>query len=146
MLNSQGLCGNGALIGVGNGQYARALLDAWDGIRLYLIDPYETGDSARLQEQAVIQCKPYAQRYRFIRLHHDKAVKLFANGELDFVYIDAVSHDLTAWLGKVKHGGLIAGSGYAGEAKQSVDALVKANGLQLRLTKEATPSWYAWKV
>lgn len=82
------------------------------------------------------------------------AAKTFADGSLDFVYIDAnhdyehCKEDLEAWSKKVRPGGLVMGHDYVINQKQNVgviqavDEWIKENNLSpLFIWTDSTPSW-----
>ena len=61
----------------------------------------------------------YAELAEHVGLSEKELDKQFADNSLDFVYIDAnhqdpyVTQDITAWQGKVRPGGILAGHDYA---------------------------------
>ena len=126
----------GAEIGVAEGDFSQVLIEAARPRRLHLIDP------GLRQDDAVYAADPNnvsvteadrrhdAVRTRFapavaagqVAIHrafsHD-AVRDFADGSLDWIYIDGAHHfdavaaDLRLYAPKVKPGGLIIGHDYA---------------------------------
>ena len=171
-LNKLGLTGRGVEIGVFEGQNARAILDAWDGIKVYLVDPYITQDKSEYLDgcniddfnsayaKASKQLAPYYPRYQFIKEYSDKASKLFNDCELDFVYIDgnhrysAVMKDVDCWWPKVKQGGVLAGHDYKDAfidgiwdcgVKKAVDEWALRNNIELGFTMEDVVTWYCVK-
>lgn len=129
LLNRLGLTNKGAEVGVLRGGFSNMILSQWTGKKLYLVDCWEhqddkvyidtnNGDNDRhnfnLEVTKRIVSK-YPGRYEFVKDYSLPASKRFADGELDFVYIDArhdydgVTEDLEAWYPKVKSGGLISG-------------------------------------
>lgn len=96
-------------------------------------------------------------RATVVRALSEEAVHLFADGSLDWVYLDsnhsfeAACQDLEAWFPKVRNGGVFAGHDYLdghipslGEfrVKSAVDAFATKHNAKLRVTTEAFPSWY----
>jgi predicted O-methyltransferase YrrM len=171
-LNQLNLVGEGAEVGVWQGNYSKILLDTWRGQKLYLIDSWkhrpdyhavaDINSSQRQHDQSYIitlnKMKPYGSRVAVIREQSILAAKLFDDETLDFVYIDAdhekCFEDLTAWYPKVKWGGLVAGHDYidatiAGSVftvKSAVDTFLKDFIFELRITTEKNyPSWYFLK-
>jgi Methyltransferase domain len=71
--------------------------------------------SGRLYEVFLENIRPVAERMTVMREDTVAAATTFADGSIDFLYIDAnhsyesVLRDLAAWYPKVKTGGLIAG-------------------------------------
>lgn len=115
----------GAEIGVDRGEFSEKFCKA--GLSLYAIDPWRYDDDyqdsrtqARLDflyEHTKRVLAPYPDSV-VIRKTSMEAVKDFADGSLDFVYIDAnhqlkyVIEDLVEWSKKVKKGGVISGHDY----------------------------------
>lgn len=116
----------GAEVGVMKGEYSQVILERAPGIHLFCVDPwraydgYDMGDQAKMDTlfaRAQKRLRPYAWK-TYIREFSVEAAKKFADGSLDFVYIDAahdfvnVVNDLNAWTPKVRKGGIIAGHDY----------------------------------
>lgn len=115
----------GAEIGVYKGEFSEKLAKA--GLELLAIDPwkiYEGFENPRGQQRLDFQFEhtqrvllPYPNA-KIIRKTSMEAVKDFADGSLDFVYIDAnhefryIAEDLAEWSKKVKKGGIVAGHDY----------------------------------
>jgi hypothetical protein len=128
---------------------------------------------ARRLATARRRLKPYEGRVGWIRSRSDVAASEFAPNSLAFVYIDAnhsylhVKRDLALWFPKIRPGGLLAGHDYfnalADEAfeprqfgdfdpaqltsygvKAAVDEFARAHSLQLCVTPERLPTWYAF--
>lgn len=108
-------------------------VDTWDGgtdnVLLKLID--EMGGRQNLYEQF---CRNISGLPQIVDVHHMKSVtaaKRYANGSLDFVFIDAghsyedVFADIKAWYPKVRAGGLIAGHDFV-PGHPAGDLVVKA--------------------
>lgn len=131
-LNCSGLLGEGAEIGVANGLFAKTVLQQWQGKVYHMIDLWAPQDpsvykesqtlgvwgAARDFEQWFDACKAIrAQDGRavLVRELSVNAAKLYPDGSLDFVYIDAnhcreaVLEDLQVWYPKVRAGGLLCG-------------------------------------
>lgn len=126
-LNDHGLTGAGAEIGVFSGDFSKTIMETWKGRMLYLVDPYrkfakaEYFDSTQNYDQdgvyrdAQNKLAPWTARVAFVRLTSLEASARFADGELDWVFIDA-NHsyeasqaDIAAWYPKVRSGGLFSG-------------------------------------
>jgi cephalosporin hydroxylase len=81
---------------------------------------------ANMQEAGVLEA------IRPVRLPSVAAATLFANGSLDFVFIDAdhtydaVQADIAAWRPKIKSGGILAGHDWHtyGSVQQAVTAML----------------------
>ena len=85
--------------------------------------------------QFIHNVKPIMSCLGYLRQDSVKAAKGFEDGHFDFVFIDAghdydsVKADITAWLPKVKKGGVIAGDDYPmeGVAKAVKELIPDAN-------------------
>ena len=129
-LNRRGLKGYGVEVGTHRGDYAKVILEKWEGRRLDCIDPWENSDAykdqavslwggARNREEdydaAFKDLNGFGERVRLIRDYSPQAANKYQNNSLDFVYIDgdhkqvAVACDLWAWYPKLKTGGILAG-------------------------------------
>lgn len=71
-----------------------------------------------LYDEFLSNMKPVEGKYTPVKEWSDKAASKYADGSLDFVFIDAghsyenASADIKAWLPKVKPGGFLAGHDY----------------------------------
>lgn len=122
LLNDLGLLGVGVEVGVQRGVFGSHVRGAWNG-KLYVgVDPwvpYNTEVTAEQHEQyrrdAIVHLDGTHKNYSLIRLPSLAGAKLFADGSLDWVFLDgdhdypAVLDDIKAWLPKVKTGGVLAG-------------------------------------
>lgn len=109
-------------------------------ISLYAVDAFgdsmydgDGSDDERYSE-VVRVLEPVQAHVRVVRSRSVDAAALFADGAVDFVFVDAchdceaVKADISAWLPKVRSGGLLAGddygnAGYPG-VKRAVDELL----------------------
>lgn len=114
----------GAEIGVQLGKFSEYIVKNAPSVTLYCIDPWDVYDKSkatlesqtRNYEQTVARLAPYIAQRKVYLLKNKSldAVKEFANGELDFVFVDghhifdACVMDIIAWSPKVKIGGMIA--------------------------------------
>lgn len=140
----------GAEIGVSGGRFSKRLCDTVAGLKMYAIDPWECygqyrdqyrqEDMDRTYQRAIEKLTPL--NCEIIRDYSAQAVERFADGSLDFIYLDAnrafesVAQDLTLWSEKVRAGGIICGCCYynerdhaIGQTKDAVDAWTKAHGI-----------------
>jgi len=117
----------GAEIGTARGSYAITLSINIPRLKLYCVDAWSTytglndyTDQNQLDEylaHAMKRLEPYKGIEIVYSLSMD-AVKKFADGSLDFVYIDAnhefpyVAEDLFYWSKKVRSGGIVSGHDY----------------------------------
>jgi hypothetical protein len=131
--------GVGAEIGVWKGDFSERILEVVRPARLHLIDPWRAvaGEEyegawygGKLGEgqaemdalhEAVLRRFERERRKGVVEVHRlpaGEAAARFADGELDFVYVDGdhryegVRADLEAYAPKVRRGGLIAGDDY----------------------------------
>lgn len=132
----------GAEIGVYVGGYSEILCKA--GLKLYSIDPWFYPDNPAKNKGQEICYRVTQRKLRsydctVVRKTSMEAVKDFADGSLDFVYIDAnhafkyITEDIWEWSKKVKTGGVISGHDYViiGDChvQHVVDAYTKALGI-----------------
>lgn len=127
-LNARGLTGTAAEIGVLRGAGALSFLEAWQGQKLILVDPwkpvtpddgYSYGTPRQHQDNfqaARDRLKAHEERVSFMKNTSVPAASHVRLESLDFAYIDAdhgynaVTNDLAAWWPKIKPGGLLAGN------------------------------------
>lgn len=166
LLNRLGLTGEGVEVGVFRGEFAELVLDSWKGSKYHLVDPWmvyaeEMGAEGHplnqeafdhIYESVLRRVDHFGDRADVMRMPSLDAATCFADGTLDFVYIDglhtyqAVYDDATAWYPKLKPGGLMAGHDYAEgprwEVKPAMDRFAKERGLTLGTTQRDQPSWF----
>ena len=154
----------GAEVGVLQGSYSRALCRYNPELKLYSIDAWGLLDKKesmkayhlKMYERAKNKLAPHT--VTLIREPSVEAAKRFADGSLDFVYIDAnhsyaaVIEDITVWTPKVRSGGIVSGHDYQlEEVIKAVDEYVGNNNLKLlqtdydsynERTKKVQKSWY----
>lgn len=123
----------GAEVGVESGRYSFELLTRIPGLHLYCVDawmPYkgyrEHVTNTKLEGlYADARDRLRGKNVTFVRNWSVDAAREFADGSLDFVYIDAnhdykhVIEDLEAWVPKVRRGGMVAGHDYCGGRQRS---------------------------
>lgn len=116
----------GAEIGVEQGAYAEEMLRAHPDLHLHCVDAWQAYKGYREHVTqpkldgfyASTQARLAAWSVTYHRMWSTEAAATFADGSLDFVYIDAnhllpfVIQDLCAWVPKVRSGGIIAGHDY----------------------------------
>jgi len=116
----------GAEIGVLEGTYSEILCQNNPGVKLYAIDPWKRHRGYRdyVRNSTFSNAHEKAQKTlaqyncEILRMFSMDAVKQFDDESLDFVYIDGnhdfenVTNDVSAWLEKIKVGGVIAGHDY----------------------------------
>jgi SAM-dependent methyltransferase len=121
----------GVEVGVERGVYSEVLCRENPGVQLYCIDAWRTYrgykdhvDQQKLNrfyEETQARLAPYP-RATLVRAFSQTAVKDFAIGSLDFVYIDAAhdfqncTNDIAEWGRRVRPGGIIAGHDFASYA------------------------------
>jgi hypothetical protein len=172
-LNECGLDGLGAEVGSKAGRFAAAVLAAWGGRGLTLVDPWEAqppavyadaaNDPAGLAADYAAAARLAASdaRVGLLRGYSPGAAGHFRDGSLDWVYLDgnhsypAAAEDLRAWYPKVRPGGLFAGHDYLDGVvggtlfgvKTAVDRFAAGVGLAAAFTTADPPfrSWYVRK-
>lgn len=113
----------GVEIGTRAGNFSKLICDTVPGVKLHCVDPWiaynRLGQEHQEQyyQETVNKLAPYG--VDIIRLHSMAAVGRFADGSLDFAFIDG-SHDfddvildLVCWSRKVRIGGIVAGHDYS---------------------------------
>lgn len=126
-LTSKNLIKKGVEVGSFKGEFARTILEKWEGV-LYMVDPwYELEDyndmsNIGLNQDAYLEAmrsiNDFRDRAYMLRCLSKQAVDLFPDESLDFVYIDGnheysyVVQDIKLWCPKVKKGGIVAGHDY----------------------------------
>mmetsp|Transcript_11116 Transcript_11116/g.31459 ORF Transcript_11116/g.31459 Transcript_11116/m.31459 type:complete len:278 (+) Transcript_11116:101-934(+) len=143
LCNQLGLIGNAAEIGVWHGGFSRHNLQKWKGAKYYMIDSWSfrpddkdakgrvshdknTQDAAKNERNFAMAkdsvkewLPPAGNRAILKRMLSEDAVKKFADGFFDFIYVDAgheyrnVIRDLHMWWPKLKEGGMLAGDDFA---------------------------------
>lgn len=171
LLNSLGLTGEAVEVGTAEGYFSHYLLDRWLGT-LTQIDPWRILDTpgfsghgeetdakqeARYQRMVRAATK-YNGRCKVLRATSEEAAPKFADGSLDFCYLDAqhdypsIKRDLELWAPKVKPGGILAGhdwvedgihNGQSYGVKQAVRDFAIKYGKVIHFTQENDwPSWW----
>ncbi len=135
VLNARNLLGEGAEVGVRQGDFSAHILQNWKGRKLWLVDAwrdlpgYEEGHHAHEvnYESTLAKMQAFPGRFEMVRDLSVPAAARFADESLDFIYLDAdhsyeaVTADLVAWYPKLKVGGLFAGNDYGALALHAVD-------------------------
>jgi hypothetical protein len=172
VLDDMGLNLEGVEVGVAFGENAEIILDTCRMWRMYLIDPWNYvpdedpigyADAIKDWRGCMAYCaakmKRFDERAIMVRDTSVNASQRFADGSLDFVYIDAnhkrpyIDNDLHAWFNKVKKGGIFGGHDYHNvnrpdyvcEVKDAVDAFFADKDYTLHITEDEDPSWYIIK-
>jgi len=169
-LNTHGLVGEGAEVGTYYGEFALQILGAWQGKRLYCIDPWRAQDPAVYKDgcAAVDWEAVYGQvravlgkdkRVKIMRMLSEEAACEILPDSLDFVYLDgnhsyhSVKEDLRAWWPKIKSGGLLGGHDFYSRHDSAQDCGVLtavwewAERSRSGVRPWVTPctSWWFWK-
>ena len=120
--------GSGVEIGTFKGEFAKEILQNWNGT-LYMVDVWrplgeEYLDSSNhslhttAYSETMVSIQGYEDRAIMIRASSEKGSEIFADNSLDFAYIDAnhaydfVVQDIKLWYPKVKSGGYLWGHDY----------------------------------
>lgn len=151
LLREIGYTGHGVEVGAGGGWFSDKILSGSDLSRLYSIDPWgrnipgqrnQNGEEWYLE--TVKTLIPHGLRSVILRMLSEEAVKLFQDGSLDFVYIDAnhdyfaVKRDISLWFPKVRSGGIFSGHDYCAlhwGVPKAVDEFSAESGLNFELTE-----------
>ncbi len=148
--------GVGAELGVAKGNYSAAILRNPEVSILYSIDRWTDHHNMAEYMTALAALKTHGSRSLVIRASFNEVEPIIPNDHFRFIYIDGYAHTgqdggktLADWWPKLKPGGVFAGHDYSPRYQptiDTVDAFVKAHGLELNLTTEdELPSWYVRK-
>lgn len=165
LINQLGLTGTGVEVGVYRGEFSSHLvrhstlskffaIDCWTHIEGQ-DDPLNEQTRGKVDNMIQAVCRlaefPHAT---ILRSKSVDAARLFEDGSLDFVYIDAdhryepVLRDLQAWLPKVRKGGIIAGHDFHPDfmgVVQAMSFVFEHKGFHV--TSEQAPAEYpSWIV
>ena len=114
-------------IGCSEAHTSKFLLDTNPDLKLYSIDPYVPytdwngnvlNDRQEFFERVTKEMVVYGDRFVLIRDFSDNAVSQFADGSLDFIFIDGLhtyeqlTIDCNNYYPKVKTGGIFSGHDY----------------------------------
>lgn len=159
-LQTLGLNGTAVEVGVAEGYYAADFLRNWPG-QYVMVDRWchiegyddvmngpDEEHEARYQ-MAYKVASQYADRCKIYRMDSATAADKFANGSLDFVYLDGdhslegCYRDIVAWCPKVRRGGILAGHDYYDNKPFMVRSAVnRAFNGPCGITHEPSPSWW----
>lgn len=157
----------GAEIGVWQGEFAEQICQAITAADLICVDPWKAygdyrdrkNDQARLDDAFEVT-RSRLMRYwcHLWRMTSLEAVEHVEDRSLDFVYIDGnhaesfVRDDISAWLPKVRPGGILSGHDYTDRrahlgVKPAVDRVVSERGIKplFVLSADKSPSFF-WVV
>ena len=174
LLNDLELIGKGVEIGVECGHYSNVILEHSKIECLYSIDSWKEMSKKEYQDinnhnqkkhnqnkrETEQKLNQYGDRSKILQMTSEKAVKLFQDNSLDFVYLDAnhkyeaIKQDIELWYPKVKEGGIFAGHDYIEDGqhsegmfgvKKAVNEFIKKHKLRLFLTSESWTTWWVIK-
>lgn len=171
LLNKLGLVGEAAFVGVAEAYFESYFLERWPG-RASWIDPYrilatpgfsghgedsDAGQEARYQ-RVLRTAQKFGPRCKVIRATSEEAAPRFADGSLDFCYLDAahnyesIQQDIALWVGKVGKGKILAGHDWVEDGihngqpygvRKAVSEFAAANNLTINTTQDNDwPSWW----
>jgi predicted O-methyltransferase YrrM len=143
---------NGAEIGVGEGHNAKTMLCTLDFERLHLVDTFAGETPPNSYEKSLRILSPFMDKVQYHIMPSAEAAPKFADGSLDFVYIDAdhsyqyVLQDCRAWWPKVKVGGIMAGHDWSiDDIKRAVREFAAANNLEIFIEETDESDWIIFK-
>jgi hypothetical protein len=155
----------GAEIGSAEGNTTSYILIHRKDVKLYSIDPYFTSPNYEdefyakkenreaddwksldwCEKESDRKLAPFVAESRCIRIKKTsrEAVGMFAEGSLDFVFIDGnhsyefVREDIASWFPIIKGNGLFSGHDYGNEefpgVKRAVDEFARSKGLRVKV-------------
>lgn len=169
-MTENGMFSIGVEIGALNGANARQWISTWNSCRggLYLVDPWAPQDPGIYKERqdwtdfeaCYKECQALAAEfapkiilYRALSLD---ALKTFANGVVDVVYVDgnhayeAAMADFCAWWPKLKSGGILGAHDYWldrrapawGEVKMVADHFAEGMRIPFHYTPKCGSVWF----
>eukprot|EP00908_Phaeocystis_cordata_P008018 Transcript_18687.p1 GENE.Transcript_18687~~Transcript_18687.p1 ORF type:complete len:312 (+),score=79.95 Transcript_18687:94-1029(+) len=183
LANQLNLTGTAAELGVFRGEFSEKNLKKWRGALYVMIDSWRPSDCINgnsshcvygagydreqydLRETKLRMARNpgFERRHRIVQNTTAAAAALFADGSLDWIYLDATHtyaearQDLETWYTKVRPGGLVSGhdyqyvhqemgDGYTFGVKDAVDEFAARRGIRVYLTTEPyLPSFYFMK-
>jgi hypothetical protein len=136
-----------------------SLVDPWEGFTegfetYYPASDESSRDRNRDMQIAMTAMDPFHCRYSVFRMTSEQASVKFEDESVGIVYIDAlheyedVSQDIALWYPKVQRGGIISGHDFEFSLQgviRAVEEFRKKTGLQIHLTDDFMPSWWAIK-
>ena len=161
----------GVEVGVQAGEFSNLILAGWPG-KLYMVDCWQEQDGAVYHDIANLPnerqevyyqmarwvAAKYGARAEIIRAFSPGAADQFADGSLDFAYLDgnhsheATLADLGAWWPKLRAGGLMGGHDYMeGESHNCTFGVISAlqkffpGDVPIYVAEEMWSSWYLFK-
>jgi hypothetical protein len=164
LLEALGLRGKYVEVGVDRGTYSQMFVNKGIYSHYYLVDPWlhshvespDVWDQERL-DISYLTVKKRFEKDKRVELIRDLSVcaaKRFKDGELDFVYIDAlhdfdsVTEDMNAWYPKLKVGGMFAGHDWELRQREGCVAAVRKfmaeHGLSFDVTTVDSEPFYTW--
>jgi len=131
LVDKMGLLNKAVEVGVWQGGFSKQILSTWKGNKLYMVDAWEhnsdypaergsrTDDMNKAENSVEKYTKPDgSKRYELVQGWSHQAAGRFADGEFDFIYLDAthtysaLRQDIVSWYPKLKVGGVMAGHDY----------------------------------
>lgn len=149
----------GVEVGVERGKYAECLLTNIPGLTLYGVDPWTTYDGyVDYVDQGLVNAfyKEMLGRtkrfpnFKIVREFSVEAATKFKDESIDFVYIDGnhdllnVLMDLTAWIPKIRKGGVISGHDYVPQWKSQLDTIHVQAAVQAWTGSYHVFPWFAF--
>jgi predicted O-methyltransferase YrrM len=149
----------GAELGVAAGDFSEVLLVESPLQTLWSIDRWsdpERRHDTTEYDNVVERFRCHGDRSIILRMDFTEAKKEFAEGDLDFIYIDGYAHTgqesgntLRDWWPKLRRGGIFAGHDYCvkyAKTMAAVDAFAESQQLPLMVAKgEHFASWFILK-
>jgi hypothetical protein len=127
-LNEKNLVNQGVEIGTHRGEFAKQILEKWNGVSLMCVDHWSIPEGYEYQskclgegtrddhlKEALRNVAKYGKKCTLIRGFSQEVCSRIADNSLDFVYLDGdhseegVLQDLCDWWPKIKSGGVLAG-------------------------------------
>ncbi len=147
----------GCEVGVFKGDLSSLLLERFDNLTLYMVDPYvglrrKGFGSERMKKAfdlAFSSTLAFQDRRIMLIARSLQVATIIQDGSLDFVYIDAchwdphITNDINVWYPKVRSGGLFGGHDYRPDkhdVKGAVDMFAAYNDYEVQV--DNTNWWF----
>lgn len=168
LLNRRGLTGEAVEVGTFQGEFALALLECWEGKKLWCVDPYQNDlpdypaedpvndyDLEAVHVEVLNTFARFGDRWELLRMLSVEAAPRFADAAVDFVYIDAnhtlpyVTRDIAIWWPKLRPGGILAGHDWSNYWADQVGPAVAEFACRekraVHVVDGIADSWYVFK-
>lgn len=150
----------GIEVGVAKGETSAYLLENCPNLeRLYGVDPYLPYEDwcryidekeINLQEQiAIDNVKPYKDRFMFMKMISEEAIKSFANNSVDYVFVDGdhsyeqTLADLNMYYPLIRSGGILFGHDIQLDSvRKAIEKFREDNNIRIPINVVRNNAWF----